>query len=509
MRKDPQGRPRKKKSQKHDPTPETADEFLAVGVDFEEAGEKWRAGDAVKSTRFFRRAIDNYDEALRRFPDSFDVAYNKARVQFQITQYPKLAAQMSAPHVDLLRAALQTHREALRLKQENADVLFNTAQVLTSLAESLLERRLDPEKRAEALTLLQEAVELFQSCLLIQEYEFSEAQAQRNEAATSLDTPMAEDATPGEVTPEHGGPSVESDQWASILEPVTTETLLDACLAQLETLRTICGLVAVDSNSILGWVEEYTNDTLDSRITAYAQGRDDRSREVALARANFVSALSEAKYRSGRINLPSYQTDLARAISREVDLHDDPEALCARADAFMSLASAVADSPVQETAAGSGDQHEVQRVRWKYLTWALDDLTAASRLPSAQHVAKIHLSRGDVEMLRFQLGNAPSPFEPARNSRDTLLQNAEVFYRGAAGFASRTTDSADEEREARVKEAVAASLRGDGAPFTRLMAPPWGVDPDAHQVITDAQEEGVIPNDWEMIAGVGRPSSSS
>lgn len=33
----------------------------AVGVDFEEAGEKWRAGDSAKSLRFFVRAIDVYD----------------------------------------------------------------------------------------------------------------------------------------------------------------------------------------------------------------------------------------------------------------------------------------------------------------------------------------------------------------------------------------------------------------------------------------------------------------
>lgn len=48
-----------------------------VGVDHEEAGEKWRAGDAAKSLRFFMRAIANYDEGLRKYPDAFDLAYNK------------------------------------------------------------------------------------------------------------------------------------------------------------------------------------------------------------------------------------------------------------------------------------------------------------------------------------------------------------------------------------------------------------------------------------------------
>jgi hypothetical protein len=57
---------------------ETADDFLAAGVDFEEAAGKWRAGDAVKSMRFFSKAIDVYDRGLQKFPNSLDLAYNKS-----------------------------------------------------------------------------------------------------------------------------------------------------------------------------------------------------------------------------------------------------------------------------------------------------------------------------------------------------------------------------------------------------------------------------------------------
>ena len=46
-------------------------------MDLEEAGEKWRAGDAAKSLRFFTRAIDKYGAGLQRFPADFDLAYNK------------------------------------------------------------------------------------------------------------------------------------------------------------------------------------------------------------------------------------------------------------------------------------------------------------------------------------------------------------------------------------------------------------------------------------------------
>lgn len=51
--------------------------FSLAGVNFEESGEKWRAGDAAKSLRFFVRAIETYDAGLKNFPKSFDLAYNK------------------------------------------------------------------------------------------------------------------------------------------------------------------------------------------------------------------------------------------------------------------------------------------------------------------------------------------------------------------------------------------------------------------------------------------------
>ena len=46
-------------------------------MEAEEAGEKWRAGDSAKSSRFFVRAIELYDAGLECFPDSFDLSYNK------------------------------------------------------------------------------------------------------------------------------------------------------------------------------------------------------------------------------------------------------------------------------------------------------------------------------------------------------------------------------------------------------------------------------------------------
>jgi len=68
---------KKKKSSRTPTTPVTAEDYLEVGVELEGDAEKWRAGDAAKSARFFVRAVQNYDAGLAKFPTSFDLAYNK------------------------------------------------------------------------------------------------------------------------------------------------------------------------------------------------------------------------------------------------------------------------------------------------------------------------------------------------------------------------------------------------------------------------------------------------
>lgn len=57
--------------------PHSENDFLEAADEFEQAGGKWRAGDVAKATRFFNRATEMYNEGLKRYPRSFDLAYNK------------------------------------------------------------------------------------------------------------------------------------------------------------------------------------------------------------------------------------------------------------------------------------------------------------------------------------------------------------------------------------------------------------------------------------------------
>ncbi|KAJ5603326.1 hypothetical protein N7537_006282 [Penicillium hordei] len=466
--------------------PVTADDFLAAGVELEEAGEKWRAGDAAKSMRFFMRAITNYDEGLQKHPGTFDLAYNKARVQYEITQHPKLAAQLPSPQGEILQVALQSHRDALALEQDNADVLFNSGQVLTSIAELMSNlKHPDEEQQMQAGTYLQEAIELFQRCLMVQEMKYTEMQ-EEIELMESGDVPPEPEVVPqaaGQAQAESAGE--EQEQWAMIVEPVTKNTLVDTAVAQLETLTTLCNLLTSNpGGGGVGWVQEYSSELVQSRLPAYAEGSD-RQYEAALARAKFICALNDLLYRGGHTDIQTYQQELGQVFGPELDVSADPEGLCGKADALTSLNQALSDLPPSED--DEAFENAVA-LRWKSLSTALDALTAATKLPDADNLPKIHLGRGDTEMHRWRLGRAPWNHAMAKQNGAMLLRNAQTYYRGATALARRD-GAAEEVRDGTCKEAIAAAIEGQNTKLEQLKST------DLQQVIVVAQdmvEDGMV-----------------
>ncbi|KAL4788438.1 hypothetical protein BJX76DRAFT_315714 [Aspergillus varians] len=453
-----------KKKSAQQQAPRTADEFLAVGVEQEEAGEKWRAGDAAKSLRFFMRAIATYDEGLHRHPNAFDLAYNKARVQYEITQHPRLAAQLSSPLGEVLSVALHSHREALRLEQDNADALFNTAQVLTSLAELVTDTKHPVEERLnQAAKFLQEAIELFQRCLVLQELRYTEMQEQIRQMESG-DVGQPEQVQDAQENPDVGEQKEsEQEQWAAVVEPVTKDTLVDTATAQLDALSTLCNLLAYDPGVGLNWVEEYSTNLLQEKISAYVEGSN-RHYEVALARAKFNSALNEVLYRGGRTDVETYHGAVVNSFGPNLDVSADPEGLCAKADALVSFNTATAEQPPYH------DPEAFKKslgLRWQALSGAVDALTKASKLPDAENLPKIHLARGDTEMSRWRLGFSPWDHGMAQQYGATLLRNAQTYYRGAAALARRD-GYADEERDGTCKEAVAAAIEGQKEKVAQL-----------------------------------------
>lgn len=386
-----------------------------------------------------------------------------------------------------LQVALQSHRDALHLDQNNADVLFNSGQVLTSLAESIsISKRPDDEQLMQAGTYLQEAVELFQRCLIVQEMKYTQMQEEieeMNSGNVPLAAPEAE--TVPQPEPSKTASDEEQEQWAMIVEPVTKNTLVETAIAQLETLTTLCSVLT--SNPLVGgvgWVQEYSSELVHSRLPVYAEGSD-RQYEAALARAKLICAVNELLYRGGHTDAQTYQQEVGQVFGPELDVSADPDGLCAKAEALVSLNQAFSDIPPSEDDATAQD---AVALRWKHLSTALDALTAASKHPEAHNLPKIHLGRGDAEMHRWRLGRAPWNHAVAKQNGNMLLRNAQTYYRGAAALARRD-GAAEEEFEGTCKEAVAAAIEGQNTKLHQLIAT------NSQQVVATAQdmvEDGLV-----------------
>jgi tetratricopeptide (TPR) repeat protein len=479
--------PKKKKSAKTNSAPESAEEYLALGVDLEGAAEKWRAGDVVKSFRFFVKAIDNYDEGLRRFQD-FDMSYNKARIQYSISQHPALRTQYAGSYIDLLEQALHSHRRAQSLDPANSDVLFNTAQVLSSLAEATHEA--SGNEPSNAINLIDEAITLFQQCLLQQEMQYQESLTQAagfaadEDGGVSLSQQHTSDGH--EVPPDEPGPA---EEWASVIEPVTTQSLLDTACALLDTLALSCTFLkpatVQTTSAILATANHITNE----KIPKYLQDIDAIShKDVWLAGAHFRRAYLEASYRASLIDAQSYEDNLIAAYadttSGPTNLAQSASYLTSYADALTALNGAFADMNVAPL------------TRWKSLTKALEYMTTATKAPDAENVPELHVGRGDIELLRFMLSSAPGLPDTLTNDkvRATLLKNAATYYSGAAAVArsSIMLSRAPVVSIAMVKEAVVKGMMGQGIePLRELVK--GGVSKDTMiECVGDMADESLI-----------------
>ncbi len=296
-----------------------------------------------------------------------------------------MIAELPGELLDLLKVALQSSRVALDLGQDNPDVLFNTAQLLTSLVDALNENGKDDTPREEILRMLEEAIELFQRCLALQEFQFAEAQAQNDVLMDTDETPdieaggvsISNDGATSENPEAERGETVEDDRWATIVEPITNDALLDTVLAQLETLSTLCEYSVDNEGKGLAWIEEYASGLIREKLPAYIK-ETDREEEAALTKANFLTALADANFRSQNMDAATYENVVNEGY-RSLDLAHDPEGLCDKAEAWMDFSNALGLPSNQDTAMGA--------TRWKALTTALESLTATSKLPTAENLA--------------------------------------------------------------------------------------------------------------------------
>jgi hypothetical protein len=473
-----------------------------AGVNHEEAGEKWRSGDSAKSYRFFQRAIETYDDGLKKHPGSFDLAYNKsiysisklifpdsirARLQYDVSQQPKLLQHCPTPVLELLSRSLELHRYALNLKQDDSDALLyvtskrpnqtnkgkksNTAQVLTSIAEILIESSVtDSQERLDAINLLREAIDIFQKCLSVQESRLLESQM-----PTSIQEPTGEvPSTANTELPQ------SEDQWASVVEPLTPSTLLETCVAEIHALTTLVPLLRPDPQ-IYKEFESHSTDLLNKASELIRRSDIDDSSAFAHARFNLLAAVIDFAFRSAIIQVEEYSENLNSAWTSGPTIQsDDPAPIYDYAEAFVNFNTSLAASN------GSGDGN----VRWNALQMALDHLKSADSIRGAKNRSAINARRGDVELLRVRLGDPPLSYERSVSNRDTLLKNAETYYEGARKLATVEGDM-DMTNDMVAKITIVKGLR-DGKSLTAIQGSQEQLKLEG--VMNEMREDGLLPH---------------
>ena len=442
---------------------------MALGVEHEEAAGKWRAGDASKSLRFFHRAIEVYDQGLSLWPGGLDLAYNKARVQLEVVTHPVLLRVSDVPALQGLEVALTSHRYALGLDGgwDDENTLFNTAQVLTAIAEELSKQKDGDGRVEECLKLLEEALELQGRCLSIQEMKFEggerQTQMMQEQSATTQEQPT-EPATEQEEGMSDVPAAQDEDQWFSVVEPVTLDTLMDTVLAQLGTLTTLCSVLSSATNAppspSLHWITDFFSTLHDSHVSKYPRpSNTSQLQEIALSKANFQSAFLEASFHQGAIDASTFELERDNAFKTPEQLLDNfPNGLIANAQSLISFSSTLADDPSNSFHAAT---------RWRSLSSAIKNLATASKLPSidAEQAVKTHLLRGEASFLLWQLSRPPINLPTAVSNATQLLKNADVFYRNASRLA---TDEA-EKAMAGFRSSMAIWLQQSGSDLQAML----------------------------------------
>ena len=359
----------------------------------------------------------------------------------------------------------------------------NTAQVLTSVAEAITSgQRSSVEKQDYAPHALQEALELLQRCGDLQKTRYLQFQEDAVQGAAVAANPDSEELMSADSTASR---AMEEEVWVSVEEPITKQTMIDTVIAQLGTLTSLCSLKSSLDNC-LAWMDEYYRKTIQDKMNDYLQDVEGQH-DAALANARFISAFADAAFRAGRIDIFNYERELTAAFNNaEIKLANDPQGLCDNANAEITFSKSLQAWLFN---APSAELPSAGKICWNHITRALESLAGASSLPNAVDLSRTYLRRGDCEMLRLCLGEAPLKYDLAIKSMPTLLKNAETYYRGAASIAKRNKENEEEQKDAEVKAAIAAALADDSY---RLMALIETERDSVEAVVEEMHDESVL-----------------
>ena len=248
--------------------------------------------------------------------------------------------------------------------------------------------------------------------------------------------------------------TTEEEVWTAIVEPVTTETLLQTCLAQLSNLKILCEIQSSDFVEGLASIEQIYNDKLSEKITLFSQSPEQK-KDATLAKAAFLCAYAAARCRLFQTSISAYDAEFRAATTDIESLYGetgDVVIALTIADAHIELNSTIGDRLNQghEIQTGNINLTEINGIRWKHITRALDLFTLATQAPHVPNLAQVHIKRGDCDLLRIRLGEEPFKYSVSEKNKITLIRNASIYY-GAAKKVISQEQASEEAQEIKNK----------------------------------------------------------
>ncbi len=374
-----------------------------------------------------------------------------------------------------------SHKLALSIDETDPNALYNTAQVLVSLAEALAE--VHPDKQDEAINLLRQAIELFDSCLTRQELEYSEVAELSlfgpKEFGDSDDVEMQEVPTIPEASDAvkvGTSPSAKSRQdlreekqqegFARVTAAVSPDDLLETAQADLTAFTVLVSLYAPVESTAIETLAELITPLLKEKIPYYLYLQDDHQSKFSesssptntrtdteLSTANWKVALSNARYRCRSVDAKTYSRCLDDSFSSlltlpattawqptvELDIETSASslskekipfsmALLPYADALVDLADAVGD-------VASSDQYdENAALRLSALSRALTLLYSSignAQTTSKAQAARVHITIGDIQLRLLQIARLRGTPHGLLMLREAWAKEAESNFQTA------------------------------------------------------------------------------
>ena len=301
---------------------------------------------------------------------------------------------------------------------------------------------------------------------------------------------ISKDPPSGEVE------TLEEEMWAAIVEPTTAGTLLDTSLAQLDVLRLLCNFQSVGFPNDMELIEKIYTSVVKDRLDRWSR-EVESAREAVLGNIGFLCAFAVARFRLEYTAISSFADEFNSSISGSetlADVDNDAEALCMIADSQIDFNTSLEDKLFDTSIPVSGDDSELlARIRWKSITAALDRYSTASKVPGVKNLVRIHIARGDCELLRARLGEEPLNYGVSLKSEPTLLGNALVYYnaaRKALSLQDNPRDLPDIAVEIETKIAFVQTVREAESSHLTSLIPKYG--DSGLQALRNMKEERLV-----------------